>query len=268
MQKSYLSFYFDFVFYSLIIFFISFIWIRSFVHNNILIWVYSVSITLIIALLLHIILRKKINNYKLTRKEFKEKNIILNQLIFSLKSDVNNYLCKFFNENNLKKHKEYFTYGINNEYIVFNEFNLENLSQNKLVELIKQAEKLKCEKMYIFCSNFNKECSTLTKNIKKIKIKLVNFDNFYINYVKKQNILPNFEIKYEEKKSYKFKELLSIAFNKSKTKNYVLTGIIFLIGSIFMRYNIYYLVFTTLMFIFALFSYFNSIYNKKTDNDF
>ena len=265
MQKNYLSYYFDFVFYSLIIFFITFIWVRSFVHNNLLIWVYSVSITLIISILLSIILKKKIYKYKLTKSEYKEKLKFSNQLIFSLKSEINNFLQQFFKSEKIKKHKEFFTFGEHNENAVFNEFTLDSLSLEKLLNYIKQAEKLKCENMLIFCTNYNKDCLKVTKNLKKIKVKLINFDNFYVGYIKKQNISPTFEIKYEEKTGYKFKELLSIAFNKNKTKNYVFTGLIFLIGSIFMRYNIYYLVFTSIMFIFALFSYFNTIYNKKTD---
>lgn len=267
MQKNYLSFYFDFIFYTLVIFFITFIWIRSFVHKSILIWTYSLSITLIISILLSIFLRKKIYKYKLNKFEYKEKKIILNQLIFASNSEINNFLIKFFDEK-IKKHRDFFTFQNENNYIVFNEFTLNSLNSNTLINFIKKAEKEKCNKIYVFCSSYDKECNNIIKNIKNVKIKLINFDNFYINFIKKQNIKPDFKIKYEEKSSYKFKELLSIAFNKSKTKNYVLTGIIFLIGSIFMRYNIYYLIFTTLMFIFALFSYFNNVYNKKSDEKF
>lgn len=95
MQKNYLSFYFDFVFYSLVIFFITFIWVRSFVHNSILIWTYSLSITLIISILLSIFLRKRIYKYKLNKFEYKEKKIILNQLIFASNSEINNFLIRF-----------------------------------------------------------------------------------------------------------------------------------------------------------------------------
>ena len=75
------------------------------------------------------------------------------------------------------------------------------------------------------------------------------------------------KVLYEEKNKYTFKELLNIAFNKNKTKSYVVTGLIFLISSIFLRYNIYYIVFTTLMFVFALFSYFNKPFNKKINEN-
>lgn len=263
MQKSYLSFYFDFLFYTALIFFITFIWIRSFIHSSILIWSYSIIITLILSIILSVFLKKKIYKFKLSKNEFKEKNKILNQLIFSKKEEINAYISKFFNNKHI--YKEYFTFTNNENYIVFNEFNFEGLNCNTMLSFIKKAEKEKCNKIYIFCNNYNSDCAKIAKNLKNIKIKLINFDNFYVNYIKKQNLIPNFEDKYEEKTSYKFKELLSIAFNKTKTKNYVFTGLIFLTGSIFMRYNIYYLIFTSLMFIFALFSYFNKIYNKTPE---
>lgn len=268
MQKNYSSFIFDFIFILLSIFFISFIWIRSFVHNNSLIWVYSLSITAILGIILFSVLKKKITTYSLSKKEEKTKKEILNMLLFSQKSEINKYLIKFFENENITKHNEFFTFNKEEKYIVFNNFEFDSLSLQNLLTLIKKAQKENCNRVYIFCNNYSKECVDFIKNLKNIKVKLVNFDTFYFSFIKKQNIYPAFSVCYEEKGKYKFKELLSIAFNKNKTKRYLLTGLIFLIGSIFLRYNIYYLVFTSLMFIFAMFSYFNNIYNKKIDDTF
>jgi len=234
------------------------------VHNLALILVYSITLTLIIAIIISIFLRKKLFKFKLKKSEIKEKRKILNQLIFAKQQEVNDFLYGFFNYKNKHKYKTYFTFLNDNKYFVCNDFKIDNNNCDNLIYYIKKAEQLNCDKLYFFGNKFSDECYKIVKNFKTIKIKLVNFNDFYLDFIKKQNIKPNFNIKYEEKSSYNIKELLNIAFNKNKTKNYVFTGIIFLIGSIFLRYNIYYLVFTTLMFIFALLSYFNKRYNNPT----
>ena len=96
MQKRFSSFIFDFIFYILIVFFITFIWIRKVIHNNALIWIYSLSITLILSIILSIFFKKKTNAYFLNKKESKEKSNILNQLIFTSKEKTNKFIAKFF----------------------------------------------------------------------------------------------------------------------------------------------------------------------------
>lgn len=240
------------------------------VHNNILIWIYTISITLIISIFLLIILKKKIYKFSYSKKETKEKQQILNNLIFAQNKDINNYLIKFFDNFEIKKHKNFFVLcdKDNKKFIVFQKFCLNELTDADIVEYIKTSEKENIKNVYIFCAYFNKNCSGFCKNIKEFKVKIVDFNNFYASFIKKQNIKPDFKEKYEEKTKYSFSELLGMAFNKNKTKQYFFTGLIFLIGSIFLRYNIYYLIFTSIMFIFCLFSYFNKIYNKKTDDPF
>ena len=231
MKKSYFSFIFDFLFYTFIIFLITFIWVRMIVHNNALIWVYSVSITFLISMILFIILKKKIYNFSVSKKETIQKQKILNSLIFEQRTNILNFLLKFFYDYDKKKHKDYLLITnktTNEKYLVFEDFSLSSLELDKIVDFVKISQKEKVNKLYIFCSSFSSSANNFCKNLKTVKIKLVNFDNFYSNYVKKQNIFPEFEERYIEKSRYSFKELLSIAFNKNKTKQYFFTGIIFL----------------------------------------
>lgn len=271
MQKSYLSFVFDFLFYSFIVFLITFVWVRLLVHNKILIWTYSIAISLIISIFMLIILKKRIYKFSYSKKERQEKQQILNSLIFASNKEIIFFLNKFFENFEIKNNKENFVLTnaqTQQKYIVFFDFSFSQTNINTLINFVKKARKENIFKIYVFCNEAERNCMNFVKNLKDTKIKIVNFDNFYENFIKKQNIKPNFKEIYAEKSRYSFKELLSIAFNKTKTKQYFLTGLIFLIGSIFLRYNIYYLVFTSLMFIFCLFSCFNKIYNKKENDNF
>jgi len=269
VSKSSFSFILDFIFYCFLIFFISFIWLRVYIHDNTLIIVLSSIITLVLSTILSIIYKNKVDKYKLSKKEMKEKKEILNKLIFSNNLEINDYLLKFFNDYKITKHREFLEIKKDDEKIlVFNSFTINSCDNDFILSCIKKSGKLKIKKIMIFASSFNKDCPSFIKNIKEFKIKLIDFDEFYINFIKKENIIPENKIIYEEKTRYSFKELLNIAFNRKKTKTYVVTGIIFLISSIFLRYNIYYIVFTTIMFLFALFSYFNKPFNKKISDGF
>ncbi len=271
MQKSYFSFVFDFLFYSFVIFLITFVWVRLLVHNKVLIWTYSIGITLIISIFLFLILKKKIYKFSYSKKETKEKQQILNSLVFAQNNEIVDFLAGFFGGYQIKKHKDNLVLinkETNQKYMAFFDFSFNEIDAKSIINYVKKAEKENIFKVYLFCGDANKECDKLVKNLKETKVKIINFNNFYENYIKKQNKKPNFKAKYEVKSKYSFKELLLVAFNKNKTKQYFLTGVIFLIGSIFLRYNIYYLVFTSLMFIFCLFSYFNKIYNKKETESF
>lgn len=268
MDRSKVSFIFDFIFKSLLIFFITFIWLRLYIHNNNLIIILSIIITLLLSFISSFFLRKKFNKIKLTKKEQKEKQEYLNQLNFSNSNKITDFLLNFYQNEKIQKHKDCFVIDKDEKIIVFNNFNIQNCDINFLIECVKKSEKLNINKILVFASFFNKDCFSFIKNIQNFKIKLVDYENFYLNFMKKENIFPTITIKYEEKNRYTFKELISIAFNKKKTKGYIITGLIFLISSIFLRYNIYYIIFTTVMFIFALISYFNKPFNQKQIDNF
>ena len=53
MQKSITSYFFDFIFCAVLIFFISFIWLRFYIHNNFLLYLISIIITLALSFLIY-----------------------------------------------------------------------------------------------------------------------------------------------------------------------------------------------------------------------
>lgn len=262
MQKSITSYFFDFIFCAVLIFFISFIWLRFYIHNSFLLYLISIIITLALSFLIYLIFKKKVRNFKLNKKEKKDKEIILNSLIFENNSEIIKFLSKFYTNEKLEMHRDFIIIKSQKTLVVSN-FCVDKLNLDFVLNSIKRCKKEKCERVIIFTNNYTKEIKNFVNNIRTIDIKLINFDVFYTDYILKEKIYPHFETIYEEKKQYKFKELLSIAFKKEKTKNYLLTGIMFLVISIFTRYNIYYIIFTTIMFAFAIFSYFNKFYNLK-----
>jgi len=267
--KTKFSYIIDFIFKVVSIFLISFIWIRLFEHNLTLIIIYSALITLVLSLISTIISVKKIKKENLSNEE----NLNFKNAIYKLNFYSKPQLLTFFNnmiKNKFKttKNTDFILLENDNKKIgLFFNFNFETTDKNFISLIYRKIKVNKLNKVLIFSNDFTKETKELCENFKDIKFSLLNASDTY-KFMKKYNSLPSNEIEQVKKTKYKFKDFLYIAFNKSKTKRYFFTGIIFLISSIFMRYNIYYLVFTTLMFLFAMFSFFNKPFNKKTDGGY
>lgn len=277
MEKGYFSFFCDFIFYAFLIFSISFIWLRYFIHNDITLYLLAFLITISLSLILALIFRKKVNKFKLTKKEKKLKQNYLNYLLFLDNKETTNLVKQFYKDRVIKSCSNYLIVAKENlnlvkdkrkyiknseKIIIFYDFSINNLSKNSVISFVKKSINLNIKSIEILSINFDKECFSFAKKIKGFTINLIDFDKLYSEKLKNYEINVSEKLVYEEKNKYTFKELLQIAFNKKKTKTYSLTGLIFLFGAIFFRYNIYYLVFTSIMFIFALISYFNKAYNK------
>ena len=260
MEKSKLSFLLDFLFKSILIFFISFIWLRLYIHNNTLIFILSGIITIFFSVIISLTIKKKRNKIKLTKQEENFKKETKHKLLFLNNNEILDYLLQKLIFGEMLLHLE-----INQKTptLVFYNFSFNKTEIDFIINCLKSASNTNVTNILIISNEFDKNCSLIVKNIKNFNVNLLNFDDFYIFYAKENITQLESKIIYEEKSKYTFKELLNIAFNKKKTKSYVITGLIFLVSSLFLRYNIYYIVFTTLMFSFALFSHFNKPFNKK-----
>ena len=197
MEKSKLSFLLDFLFKSILIFFISFIWLRLYIHNNALIIFLSILITLFSSIILSLVLKSKFNKIKLSKKEIKEKQNYLNQLNFSSNKEINDLLIRFYKTEKIIKHKDFFEIEKEENIIVFNNFSFVATNISFIIDCIKKVQSKNINKIIIFASNFENVCYNFVKNLKDKKIKLIDFDNLYTNFMKKHNMFPEIKIKYE-----------------------------------------------------------------------
>ena len=268
MQKKLSSIIIDNIFLIIATFLVCFVWVRYHVHNNILILVYSSILTFVICSIFHIFYQKKQKKLNFNKKERKNIENLTFFLIFLSQEDK----IKYF-KNALKSK------GLNvtnqNNFLVFNDYILSiNYSttcsnQNNIIETIIKISSGNFNKQnIIICSpSFNDEAIKLVKKIYQYKIILLDEKDVY-NKLFKQLNLQTEHIKNKLTKKQKVFDLLNIAFNRKRFKGYLISALILLISSYFLRYNIYYLIFSTILSFFAVFSYFNNFFNKKTTDIF
>ena len=268
MQKKLSSIIIDNIFLIIATFLVCFVWVRYHVHNNILILVYSSILTFVICSIFHIFYQKKQKKLNFNKKERKNIENLTFFLIFLSQEDKIKY---FKNALKIK--------GLNvtnqNNFLVFNDYILSiNYSttcsnQNNIIETIIKISSGNFNKQnIIICSpSFNDEAIKLVKKIYQYKIILLDEKDVY-NKLFKQLNLQTEHIKNKLTKKQKVFDLLNIAFNRKRFKGYLISALILLISSYFLRYNIYYLIFSTILSFFAVFSYFNNFFNKKTTDIF
>ena len=262
--RSKLSYILDFIFKSVSIFVISFIWIRFFEHNIFLIFLYTSIITTIIVAISTI---RTIKNYKknnISKLEFEKKQNAIYQLNFYSQPEVLKFFTSLFNANyEVTKKNDYLILKNEQEKIgVFVNFNFNYVDATYLKSILNKIKLNKLSKVYIFSNDFTKELKELCTSLNGIEVKCKTSEDAF-KLMRENNIFPAEKVSKKLFKRKNAKQFFSSILNKGKSKVYFLTGLIFLISSIFMRYNIYYLVFTTIMFLLAMFSYFNKTFNKK-----
>lgn len=244
----------DTIFISITVLLIFFAWIQFFIKNIIL--------SLIIGSLLAIttiLCVKTLKNKKLSKLEINSNNNtnlakfkIAIQSLPSIK--ISNILKKLIPTSltaTIKKGDIIFTK--NNEINIYTFYFSEQLSENKLLEIIK-SKKANC--ITIFCISYTESADIISKAFTNLKIKLITLDQLY-KICEANNISVNTE--HIDLTSHKIhlKDILKGFISPNKSKGYFISGLITLLTSLIIPYRIYYVIFSSILFILCLICKFN-----------
>lgn len=265
MKKYTLGKIIDYIFKNTLVFFIAFIWIRFYIKTLYLSLFLSVIITLLFGLVITLKNQKNLNTKKLTCEENKQISICTNEFLFS-----NHFTnLNFFNKLANKKH----TSTIINEFILiknngfkialFPYYETRILTIDTATNIYIKCKELAVDKLVITCKNTNQEALNFAKQLKNIKLLILEEKQAYFKLLKTYETYPKITNKLIQEDKLTLKQILMLAFNRKKTKGYLFSGVILFFASFVIKYNIYYIVFSSLLFIMALFSYSNAIFNKK-----
>lgn len=246
-----------------LVFLIAFVWLRFLLSSVWLAGLISFAITLVIELF-SLYLNKKSKNK--TSLKIKEKEDAENMFL-SLLSDKN-YLS-FFHElslsrhSNCKKKKEYILIEHKDQckVILYPYIKLKSLIPDDILNIYKTCLHEKACKIVIICNEYDKSCLGFIKNLSQNFILLDKFESYSMLY-KEYEFYPEITLQYKKDAKLKFKDMLAVAFNKSKTKGYIFSALVIFITSYFVKMNIYYCIIGSLLLLFALISFINPKYNK------
>ena len=263
MKKTRISSLIDYVFYYFCFFFISLIWIRFFVHNTAVILTISFILsTIFIVSVLKLDRKKKIKS-NLNEKQKKLAEAFSKQMSFLSQKEESEKICNIFNINKTYIKKSCVIYK---NCAIVPLFCISICAYDDILNNFIKLKNEKIEKIIFVANEFSDEALNFTNMINDIKIIFLDKFNFY-KIIEPLNIKVETTPEIKTSKKEKFKQLLNVAFNKSKSKSYFIYGIILFICCLFFRYNVYYIIFSSLMFCFSIFSRFNKTFNIKKTND-
>ena len=248
-----------------LIFFLSFIWLRFFLDSLWLSAVIALSITILIECLHRLIKKHNKNKSSLKIKEKEDAD----NIFFSLLTD-NKYM-KFYEEmlksrhNQVSVKKQYLLIKKNDiTILLFPYLKLKTLTADDLLDILKSS-KDKFDKIIILCHDYNKETEVFKKNFNKEILLLDKYETYTL--YKEYDYFPEITNEYKKEAKLTFKDMLSFAFNRSRSKGYILSAIFLFITSFFVQMNVYYCIISSLLLIMALISYINPKYNKKVSKE-
>ncbi len=264
MEKLKLSKITDFIFKVVLIFLISFVWLRFYLNSLYVTLLCSIFITAILTYLLQQKNYKQQSIKNLKKEELKKIDEYTIQLLLSTKKEQ----LAFFS-NLISKEKQT---QIKNDCIIFTSnkqktalipmFNSREITIDDITLVFKKIKGLNLKKIIVVANSFNANAIDFGDKIENIEFCFLNKVDCYTHLFKKYDYYPKITIKVGHKSKVTKKLLLQTAFNRRKTKSYIFSGLILFLASFVIPYNIYYVTFSSLLFLMALFSYFNVFFNK------
>ena len=122
------------------------------------------------------------------------------------------------------------------------------LNEAKVLELIKTKT---ADNLAIFCSSHDKEAKLVSTAFKNKKIELVDLEQLY-QIFNQNNIALNTDHIDLNKSKITLKEILKNSLSRDKSKGYFISGLVLLFTSIIIPYRIYYVVFSSVLFLLSL----------------
>ncbi len=241
------------IFLTFCAFIIAFIWINNYISNIKLALLSSIIIALFffISYLVFKHFQNKIYTQNYTQKLNLED--LKTHLLFSNEQEIIKLIKTIFNFSNILKIDKSHYIDSNTNIDIFLMFEKEILSYDDYIYIYKNRIN---NHLKIFCiSSLNNypelENTTIEVfNILQINKNLQNNNDKIIN-----------PVKFKNKPKLRVKDILCVALNRSKSRNYFLFGLLILFTSIFTPYYIYYTFIGTLLLLLSLYSRFNSRFN-------
>lgn len=250
-----------------LVFLIAFIWLRFFLDSIWLSLVIAVGITILFEIAHRYFQKKSKTREDLKIKEKEDADNMFLSLI------TDNKYMKFYEEmlktrhNNIVSKKSFIVVNKEDEKtLLYPYLKLKVLKPENLVEILKEIKSTKANKITILCYEYDKDTLAFLKNFKEEIILIDRFESYSL--YKEYDFYPEITQEYKKEARLSFKDLLGFAFNRSRTKGYLLSSIILFITSFFVKINVYYCIISSLLLFFALVSYINPKYNKKNVREF
>lgn len=236
----------DRIFISVCVFLLFFAWINFYVRDLRLTFIFALLASFSVCFLLFLFFSKKQAKANQTKAQIEmiEKNFLA--FVLQPNQERLDNLAKVYGTE--KSSKNGFLSENKNLYFVSTE--TETLDKDKYLSIIAQAQNLDFETLFIICGE-----STQPLNLQILKnktVKIINKTQLYADFKNKNiDIISNCNFNLSPPK-LSWKDIAKNIFAPHKAKSYFVCGLILLFSSVVLPYNFYYIIFGSMLMLFAL----------------
>ena len=256
----------DKIFLVFILFLLSFVWIRFFIKNILSSALISFVLAFLVEELLSFIQRKR-KNIKIASKQTKQKieNIFLNFLFLSQK-EISNYFQTILSKSKSVKQQNFFIIS-ENQTGVFPFFENQTLSLEHISKIYQKAKNENISKLIIFCYECDQQTKEIISNLTFPSTTIMEHEEIFFSFLENENTPTIIKPQKQNTKKTALKQVVKMSLSKERTKSYLFSSITLILCSLFVKYNVYYLITSTLLLFLSIFSFFNRKFNTKINKD-
>lgn len=251
------------IFRLFLIFLISFVWIRYISRDFKLSIILSVVSTLIIDFTIRFIEDKKRKKRIIKEKEKQAIDTYTNAFIFNDDAfSVNFFYNLATKRHTATKNKKFITIiHPDTKIILFPFFLYRSFDIDDLIFIFNNLKNLSFSKLIICTNKISPETIKLSKKVDK-RIILLDKEETYFRLMVEYNYYPETMPTLKQNEKFSWKDLFAYTLNKKRTKGYFLSSLVLLFSSFVVSYNIYYVIFSSILLLLALISFINPKFNK------
>jgi len=226
-----------------LIFAISFLWLNYLRVDNILCFALSLCISAGVGYGIYLLNKPREKRASLSAMERAEVEKISLQFLYSSKQKTMDFFQKLFLEKyNAKKFNNYLDLGT---YAFVPFYEAEAFQIGDLYKVLKYSDK----PIVVACVGYDNSIDKAL-NLTNREIHILDQTSVF-NMLKSYDQFPDFGIKKQEKTRPKLSELKHIAIARTNAKSYLISSFFIFLTAFFVRFNIYYTIFSTLLLVLA-----------------
>lgn len=164
------------------------------------------------------------------------------------------------------KHSKYVEVKDIKNIIIYPNFKMANLTCDDVIEIYNKCKKENVKKIIILCNKYDSNITAILDNF-ECKTIVLDYIQTYKMLLKPYEFYPKIKTFKNPKIKNTLAQLKTVAFNKKKTRAYVLSAFFMLFASIFVSYKIYYLIVASTLIVFAILCQFNFSSSKQSNEE-
>lgn len=239
----------DTIFLAFVILFVCFAWIQFFIKNIILSLFISLILSFGIILTLNYFKSKKYKNTQSILKrdyDFSCFRVAIQTMsVLKLTSTIKKIIPHKYCPKSIKGDIHFIKNG---ESYILTFYYIDELKHNSLLNIVKNKI---CDNLIVFCSSYTQEAKSISGVFTNKSIELIDLEQLFEILNSKNVLIDTSNINLEKPKKT-IKQILKNIISRDKSKSYFIGGIVLLFTSLIIPYKIYYILFSSALFILSV----------------